>query len=588
MADSGVGAWRVTPGEYLERRPAEFAIAAPASCYVTMRDGVRLAVDYYLPEGAGAVPAILVLTPYYRRFNLAADAPKDVEAAPGAAKFRDLFVPRGYALVVVDVRGTGASFGTRDSFRSPAERLDHAEIASWVAAQPWSNGAIGATGISYVGAAADFLAGTGHPAVRAIAPLFSVWDTWSNHYYPGGLLLNGLAETYDELMVALDHDRRDLLAETAYFGNPHFRGPKPVDGDNGAEVEQAVRAHAGNFHMVDFIREFPFRDDTLPYDSSFAGTSFSPFTYAAGMRPDVAVCCVSGWMDGAGFSNGAISRFLSLPNKNMHLLLGPWDHGARSNVSPWRDSVLPVFPWMGEILRFFDQYLAGRETGLGRESRVHYYTIGEEAWHEAPSWPPAAKTLVIPLEGGEYVGNFAIGTGAHTRYGRLAAFDVRDYYKDWNGRDANMFCSTGGMLERDLTLTGHPVVTLHLTCSERDAAIHAYLEDVSPDGTCRYVTEGMLRALHRRESAAPPLLRVVGPSRSFSRADAQPLVPGQTAVLRFALLPTSWRFQAGHRIRLAIALADCDNFGQVPHGRPPILEILAGVSTLELPLETRS
>ena len=57
-----------------------------------------------------------------------------------------------------------------------------------------------------------FLASTGHPAVKAIAPLFSVWDTYSDHYYPGGMLLNRLAETYDELMIALDHGRGELLA----------------------------------------------------------------------------------------------------------------------------------------------------------------------------------------------------------------------------------------------------------------------------------------------------------------------------------------------------------------------------------------
>ncbi len=581
----GAGAWRVPPGAYAAGRPAEFAVAPVVSCYVTMRDGVRLAVDVHLPVGAGAVPAILVLTPYYRRFAVAEDAPSGFEAAPGAARFRDLFVPRGYGLVVVDVRGTGASFGVRDSFRSPAERLDHAEIADWVVAQDWSDGAIGATGISYVGAAADFLAGTGHPAVRAVAPLFSVWDTWSNHYYPGGLLLNRLAETYDGLMVGLDHDRRELLAGNAYYGNPRFRGPAPVDGDNGSDVAAAVRGHAGNFRMVDFIREFPFRDDSLPYDPGFSGTSFSPFAYAGGVRPEVAVYCVSGWMDGAGFSNGAISRFLSLPNPNMHLLLGPWDHGARSNVSPWREAVVPTFPWPAEILRFFDHYLMGRDTGLQHESRVHYFTMGDEEWHAAEVWPVAGTTMTLPLEGGEYHGNFGIGTGAGSRYGRLAAFDVREYYADWNGRDAAMLCSTGAPLAADATLTGHPVLTLHLVSDTPDAAVHAYLEDVAPDGTTRYVTEGMLRALHRRETPGPALHRVVGPSRSFARGDAQPLVPGEAAVLRFALLPTSWRFAAGHRIRLAIALGDVDNFGQIPHGRPPTIRVLPGVSFLELPME---
>ena len=98
-------------------------------------------------------PAILILTPYYRRFALRPARRRDRDP-PNAAKYRDFFVPRGYALVVVDVRGTGASFGTRDSFRSPAEREDYREIADWVVAQPWSDGWIGSTGISYLGAAA--------------------------------------------------------------------------------------------------------------------------------------------------------------------------------------------------------------------------------------------------------------------------------------------------------------------------------------------------------------------------------------------------------------------------------------------------
>src|SRR5690349_17943353 len=103
-----------------------------------MPDGCRLAVDVYLPPDApGRVPAMLILTPYYRRFALQADAPPASEACPGVARWRDLFVPRGYAVVAVDVRGTGASFGTRDSFRSPRERDDYARIAEWVAAQPW-------------------------------------------------------------------------------------------------------------------------------------------------------------------------------------------------------------------------------------------------------------------------------------------------------------------------------------------------------------------------------------------------------------------------------------------------------------------
>ena len=78
------------------------------------------------------------------------------------------------------------------------------------------------------------------------------------------------------------------------------------------------------------------RDDALPYDPTFTPASFSPYNYLDEMPDDIAVYAVSGWMDGAGYANGVLSRYLTLPNKNKRVLLGPWDHGARVNASPWR------------------------------------------------------------------------------------------------------------------------------------------------------------------------------------------------------------------------------------------------------------
>src|SRR4051812_29225703 len=451
MAENdGTGeAGRLPQTAYLARRQAECASPdKPVSEYVAMRDGCRLAVDVYLPQrSAGAAPAaklptILILTPYYRRFALKSGAPAGTENSPNAAKYRDFFVPRGYALAVVDVRGTGASFGTRDSFRSPAEREDYGEIAEWIVAQPWSNVVIGSTGISYLGAAALFLASTGHPGVKAVAPLFAVWNTYVDHFYPGGVLLNRLAASYDQLMIALDHDRRDLLANYAYFRDPSFAGPQPVDEDaEGALLREAVAEHLGNFHMPDFITEFRFTDDRLPYDPNFGAPSFSPYNYAHAIREDVAVYSIGGWTDGAGFANGPIARFLSLPNERRHLLLGPWDHGARANVSPFRDAVEPRFNVLAEVLRFFDEYLMGRDTGLPTESPVHYFSMREEVWRAASSWPPVQEEMTLHLaasgaladapdgEGGDrYKVDFTVGTGSDTRHERLAAEDTRDYY----------------------------------------------------------------------------------------------------------------------------------------------------------------
>jgi len=593
---SGEG-WRLSPAEYLETRPAAFGVGAPSSCYVAMRDGCRLAIDVYLPQAAHAGPGqaekrptILIFTPYYRRFKLREGAPAGTEPSPNAGKWRDLFVPRGYALVVCDVRGTGASFGTRDSFRSPAERDDFAEIADWVVRQPWSDGSLGATGISYVGAAADFLASTGHRAVKAIAPLFAVWDTYADHYYPGGLLLNRLAETYDELMLALDQDRRDRLQKFAYFKDPNLAGPQPVDADGDGELlRAAVTEHCGNFRMTEFIREFRFSDDALASDPAVTPASFSPYGYWHGVNPGVAVYSVSGWYDGAGYANGAIARFLTLASERRHLLLGPWDHGARINGSPWRARPEPEFPLAAEILRFFDHYLMGLPTGLEREAPVHYFALASERWQAATDWPPKLErhTLYLAPSGalGEapqapasdaYKVSFAFGTGHMTRYERIAAIDTPQYYADWHGRDAALMVYTGAPLREGLALVGHAVVTLWLEADQPDAAVHVYLEEVGPDGRCRYVTEGSLRALHRKTAPCPAHHRTSWPWRSFARADAQLLPQREPVELTFALLPVAWRFAAGSRVRLAISGADCDHVVQVPHGRPPLLRIHHG------------
>ena len=594
-SDAGSDAWIVSPSAYEAAREVPFTLPdRPVSQYLTMRDGCRLAIDVWLPQGAsGPVPAVLVLTPYYRRFALAPGA-AGVDAIPNAGKFIRHLVPRGYALVVVDVRGTGASFGTRDAFRSPREREDSAEVAGWVAAQSWCDGRLGATGISYPGAAADFLASTGHPAVRAIAPLFAVWDTYADNYYPGGILLKELARSYDGLMLAMDHDRRDLLRAYSYYADPALAGPAPVDDDpDGALVLRAVREHLANFRQPDFMNEFRFREEGLPYDPAFSSASFSPYSVRRGIRRDVAVFAVSGWCDGAGYANGAISRFLTLSDNPVHLLLGPWDHGARCNTSPWRNRQVPEFALLGELLRFFDHYLRQSPTGLELEAPIHYFVQHAERWRAAGAWPPVSDAVTLHLAPGgmlqsatplgenmvETTADFAWGTGHGTRYERIAAIDSTEYYTDWTARQALLAGWSSAPLDADLEISGHAVLNLNLASSEPDAAVFAYLSEVEADGTVRYVTEGLLRLLHRQEAPAPADYRATWPWRSFRRADARPLLPGVAEPIRIPLLPTSWCFRRGSRIRLSISGADADHCGQVPHGRPPRLSIGLGGGT---------
>jgi putative CocE/NonD family hydrolase len=319
------------------------------------------------------------------------------------------------------------------------------------------------------------------------------------------------------------------------------------------------------------------------------------------MREDLAILSISGWMDGA-YMNGAIARFLGAPCREKRLLIGPWDHGARVNVSPFRSQPLPEFPLLGEILRFFDTHLRGLDTGLADEAPVHLHVMRAERWESAPGWPVERSRLTLHLGGDgalaerepergtvEHDADFAGGTGENTRYGRLQIRNVQDYYDDWEARSEGNLAFRSAPLDTETVLAGHPVLTLDFACDQPDACGFAYLEDIAPDGRRRYVTEGMLRALHRdgREtSETAGNYRAAWPLPSFRRADAAPLTPGEEVRLEIPILPTAWSFPAGHRIGLRLAGADRDNFVLWPYGRPGRWRIGTGpgASTLTLPL----
>ena len=596
MTDSSVGsgAWSVPPGEWMRGRARFEGEVTRSSLYVPARDGTRLAVDFYRPETGGPVPAVLLFTPYYRRFALGAGSAAD--PCPGVGQYRDFFPAHGYAVVAVDTRGTGASFGSRAGMRAPLERTDYHDMVDWVSRQAWSSGAVGITGISYVGAAGDFAASLGHPAIRAVMPVSSVWDTWGDMFYPGGLLYVGMLGGYGRMMEALDRDRRDVLAEFPYFSNPGFAGPAAVDGDNGALLRAAIAEHDANFDMTDFITQLGLRGAALRHDPAFTTDTIAPRTYAAGIPAELAHYGVSGWMDGAGYTSAAVRRFDELPNPERRLLLGPWDHGARTQVSPARvGGARPRFELLAETLRFFDQHVGGVDTGILRERPVHYFTMVEEAWHAAERFPPEGTAMqrwhlgngVLQESEGAgidaYRAEQSLGTGTHTRYERIAGQAVEAYYDDWDGRDRAMLCWTGAPMEGDVEITGSAVATVRLEVDAADAAVIVYLEDVSPEGSARYVTEGALRASCRAEAADEAGL----PVHPCTRESLLHLVPGEAAVLRIVLHPTSWLLRRGHRLRLALAGADRDHLARVPFGMTPTFRVHRAGSGVSVPIAPR-
>lgn len=587
----------------------DYGPPSTTSLYLTMRDGERIAVDVHLPEKVAAsqvkelVPAILRPTRYWR----AVDLRGPLERLRGPGLFREFFCRSGYAVVDVDVRGSGASFGLRPHPWSSEEVLDFGEVMDWIAAQPWSNGRIAASGASYVGTAAEFCSILGHPALKAVLPRFSLFDVYTDIAFPGGVFNEWFVQRWGALNKDLDANR--LPEDASLLSRLAARGVAPVesdgDGPSGRELlAEAVAGHAGNLDIYSAARSVTYRNDV----AEEAGTDvngFSPHTYLGeAQRNEVAVYSWGGWFDGA-YAASLLKRFASLDGPR-RAVIGPWNHDGGKHVSPYPEQDKDTDPrplvQLMEQRRFLDYWLKGHGDMPAQE--IIYYTMGEEAWKRSPVWPPEGagmRALRLGPDHGlawsepnragadEYKVDFTAGSGSLNRWRtQLSCSDVA--YPDRAEVDRKLLVYESAPLPADLEITGTPVTDLWITSTATDGHFFAYLEDVAPDGTVRYLSEGMLRALHRKISDEVPPYVLDGPYHTFLRDDGELLTPGEPARLRFALLPLSALVRQGHCIRLAIAGHDADQFARLPDDEAPVIRVLWGgehASRLELPVIAR-
>jgi putative CocE/NonD family hydrolase len=579
--------------------PALAPAQAPRSLHLTMRDGVKIAIDVY---GAAVTraPAMIRQTRYLR--SLDARAGFVAPLFDLYARTRRAFLAAGYVWIDVDVRGTGASTGAWACPWSPAEVADGREIVEWIVAQPWSNGRVGSLGVSYDGTSAEMLATTGHPAVRAVAPLFSLYDVYADVAYPGGIHAKWFTSAWHAYNHALDQnewaraaagtlywigragraspaprglerifapgaiDRAAWDARVAPMLSALARGVRPIAG---ADLNEAVRAHEANLDVDTSASALEVRDriGLSPFYPELTIDAFSPHTFAKEARDaGVATYSVSGWRDGA-YQESAIKRFRTVQNAGSRLLLGPWVHSGKLRIVPFDVAVPTSFDFDAELLAFFGAHLNGAPSErVQNEPPVRYYTMVEERWKEAASWPPRATERALYLGRDRALsdersdGSTVIhetgesGTGERSRWRSLLSLVPGDY-PDRRAKDERATWWQTPPLERGVEVTGHPSIALHLSWDDADDGhVFVYLEDVAPDGRVAYVTEGQLRAQFR---SSP---RLACGSRSFTRGDLRPIIAREEITIELELLSISWLFRRGHHIRVVITGADRDHF----------------------------
>ena len=568
------------PGQYSGYTSPEYKSFTTTSQYITMRDGVRIAIDVYMPADGPArdkFPTILVMTPYHRA-SVTDKGVVQTEASDPTSEFR-VVMSYGYAFVVADVRGTGASFGYRPTVFAPAEQDDTNDLINWIVAQPWSDGKVGMMGQSYLGTMQFLAAAQENPALKCIAPRYSLFDLY-DVVYPGGLLDNVFITAYKLAVTYLDGNR----TEPDYDVWPS----KPVDADtDGSLLAQATKEHEKSFDMSEAAKQVPFRDTKYTAgDGSLLGYRDSDVVGHLQQIEDsgVAIYNMGGWFDGYTRDTFTIQGTMTNFSK---LLVGPYFH-----IQHFENSGI-------EHVRWFDWCLKGIENGIDKEPPYYIYTMGRNEWRFSDQWPLPEQQLTPyyfgsgnsiatskPVEASafdEYLTDYTSTSETAGRWSCLAG--VNCVYPDRAELDKKNLTYTTPPLQQDLEVTGHPAVHLFVSSTATDGAFFVYLEDIDENGVVNYISEGELKASLRKLEPRPwkPDLPW---HRSYAE-DAAPLTPGQVEEIVIDLQPTSNVFLKGHRLRVSIAGWDNVNFGGPQFDPPPTIRMhrdSVRASYIELPV----
>lgn len=606
----GLGLSVTLPGE--ELTPA--GVSRYSSQYVKMRDGVEIAVDVWLPADykiGQKLPTLIHATRYGRAYRVR--FPYRIMMALGQAGPLN-YKPQthtvnedGYVMVKIDARGTGASNGERPYDLLDDELLDYGEVIDWVSKQSWSNGKVGAFGRSYPGMAAEMMAISKHPALIAVAPQYTYYDTYQNLSHPGGVYDRYFMEGWSENTEGMDRGTcfRASTWLQCWLYKLMSGGIRPVDGPDAERKLAKAHSSRNNPTVLENLAGFEYRDD--PFGSE-NGNLTAPYQKMQEITESgVAMNVWVGWHD-SGTVDGAISRFKTLPNKQ-HLIIGPYTHAGMHDTNPFSEPDTPVSPDRTEqihmLMRFFDPFLKGEKKPDDGEHKIEYFTFGDDAYRTTKVWPPEgiATQRWVFGEGNSlnasssdlsedeafdtYAVDFSATSGTRTRWHTIGGPDV--VYPDRREEDKKLLTYTSAPLLSALEITGPPQVTLNLASTHEDGALHVYLEAVAPDGRVTYLTEGVLSLRHRAVSDNPPYI-VDTVYHSSKRGDAKPMMPGIAEEVIVPLFNTSVVIKKGHKIRIAIAGADKDTFARVPTEGDPTLTVYRSVaqpSFVDLPQRWR-
>ena len=545
---------------------------------VTMRDGVQLATELYLPPTSSA-PAIAVRTPYGRGMDM------------DAGVFLSL-ARRGYVVVAQDCRGTGDSEpDSWDYYMYEPE--DGYDLVEWVTQQVWFNGFLGSCGGSYIGQTQWHMAL--HPRMSTIVPEVSGLGVAVNTVHLH-MFVNAYARSVGKgdkkasgLHLELEEQMLQHTLTSGYFNEPLCR-PLPEELlKRFPHLQSVSHRHAQRWlwehycslscaERAKFIREAVGVKSVNILDverlSSIFGQSISHDRHTL-PHPRLEELCQSfhapimlrtGWYDWALNDTLAtwellISAAPESMRSNCRLVITPSAHnvpGYHEGMSdhPELQHAHGINSNLELLIHWFS---AVREHDLGAWPVVIYYLMGANEWCAADSWPVRqARSVPLYLDGkGRLSQQVPAENSEPDRYtydpqhptptigGSIVSYVYPPGSVDASSlqKRSDVVTYTTQPLEHDVDVVGPLRLILYASSSAVDTDFAARLSDVFPDGRSIQLQNGILRTRYRQLDR-----------------DAELLEPGRIYRLEIDLWATANRFKLGHSIRLDISSADFPRF----------------------------
>ncbi|WP_324192565.1 CocE/NonD family hydrolase [Nocardia transvalensis] len=582
---------------------------------ITMSDGTVLKANVYRPADANGpiatpTPTIVNLIPYtklismiamtgtsipvfsdalikfFRSFDLTGtpfDGITDVTRLAGGGIVRSFAVDpnlirSGYTQVVVDVRGTGFSQGVFELF-GPREQQDTGEVFDWVRRQPWSNGTLGMSGVSY-SAINQLQAAQNFPgAVQAFFPVEPSDDTLRDLIAPGGAV--GIGFIGPLLVLAINLPK--LVPDLMSIVQGRFDWKWLADRLSSPmtfvwEGIQGLLLSSVN-DLTPYLRDLVRPDGPL-----------RPGLHADATKVTAPTMVIGGWHDLFARSVPDIYNKIPLPPGRKQLVMGDGYHGTGGfdmrgqNGEPPRIDVLQR--------AWFDKWLKGIDNGIDTYGPVTLWQQGS-GWTTTDRFPRAGvehRRLYLSAApsgtGGHSVHDGSLSAAAPDQPARLtvapglASVCSRDSAQitmgfsgaipgcgeDERFHEREGLTFTSAPVAAPTTISGPIAVRLNTVHDATDGYWTVTVNDVAPDGKSTVLTTGQLvsslRKVDDSRSDRSPNGDYTKPFHSLTLEDLLPVIPGQPTALDIEITPTDAVLHPGHRLRVDVFAS---NF---PKGEP--------------------